>query len=190
MHYDDPAWERSGNIAGKWVDELFADQDKLREVGNFLVKHRPGTPMKFCDPRDGYYNIIFRMEFQDGGSAVIRFPEPGVNVFPEKKVRNEVAAIRRKYIARHLFRKLAKDRRLTSSSNHDDGPFKLWCDDLRPANVLLNADLQAVEVSSRTPHRPNSHLRHHGGCYSIGLSIGQKEWRLGLEITKIVYEPF
>ena len=54
---------------------------------------------------------------------------------------------RRKYIARQLFCRLSKVRRLTAStSNNDTGPFKLWCDDLRPSNVLLNVDLQIVGV--------------------------------------------
>ena len=40
---------------------------------------------------------------------------------------------RRRYVARHLFAKLA-------AGNHvnDDGPFKLFCDDLRPANILVD----------------------------------------------------
>ncbi|KAJ5614778.1 hypothetical protein N7528_008432 [Penicillium herquei] len=50
---------------------------------------------------------------------------------------------RRKFVARQLFYKLAKDKRLTK---FEDGPFKLWCDDLRPANILLNNDLQIVGV--------------------------------------------
>ncbi|OJJ69053.1 hypothetical protein ASPBRDRAFT_57598 [Aspergillus brasiliensis CBS 101740] len=54
---------------------------------------------------------------------------------------------RRKYVARQLFRKLAKDRQLTASTcDCDSGPFRLWCDDLRPSNVLLNADLQVMGV--------------------------------------------
>ncbi|PWY80878.1 phosphotransferase family protein [Aspergillus sclerotioniger CBS 115572] len=54
---------------------------------------------------------------------------------------------RRKYIARQLFRKLSGDRRLTSPTQHpESGSFRLWCDDLRPSNVLLNADLQIVGV--------------------------------------------
>lgn len=53
----------------------------------------------------------------------------------------------RKYVTRQLFRRLARDHRLTASTlNRDFGPFKLWCDDLRPSNVLLNADLQIVGV--------------------------------------------
>lgn len=52
---------------------------------------------------------------------------------------------RRKFVARRLFRKLAKDKRLTNSSL-EDGPFKIWCDDLRPANVLLNENMHIVGV--------------------------------------------
>ncbi|KAM3541950.1 hypothetical protein ARSEF1564_005119 [Beauveria bassiana] len=47
----------------------------------------------------------------------------------------------RKYVARHLFQKLASEKRLLSGK-YDKGPFKLWCDDLRPSNILLDANLQ------------------------------------------------
>ena len=50
---------------------------------------------------------------------------------------------RRKFVARQLFCKLAKEKRLTRFEN---GPFKLWCDDLRPANILLNENLHIVGV--------------------------------------------
>ncbi|GES58539.1 phosphotransferase family protein [Aspergillus terreus] len=52
---------------------------------------------------------------------------------------------RRKFIARKLFLKLAKNKRLTNPSL-EKGPSKTWCDDLRPANILLNEDLQIVGV--------------------------------------------
>lgn len=32
------------------------------------------------------------------------------------------------------------------SSTNDHGPFKLWCDDLRPANILINENLQIVGI--------------------------------------------
>lgn len=31
-------------------------------------------------------------------------------------------------------------------TNTDNGPFKIWCDDLRPPNVLINENLQIVGV--------------------------------------------
>lgn len=52
---------------------------------------------------------------------------------------------RRKFLSRQLFRKLAREKRLTNPSL-EKGPFKIWCDDLRPANVLLNKDMQIVGV--------------------------------------------
>ncbi|KAJ5466998.1 hypothetical protein N7475_004750 [Penicillium sp. IBT 31633x] len=310
MKYDDVAWERSEYITDKWVDGIFAEESTLRAIGQFIVKYRRGIPVELCDPRSGYFNIVFRMKFQDGGSAIIRFPKPGATMFPEEKVRNEVAVMRyiqnhtsipvlfilhwgtkeesplglgpfiiveyihhdmnltkalnmpelrvedrprldpnietsklemlygqfadillqlnkvslpqigsleqiddfnykvtrrplsihmnelvrlgtmprseladstfqlsssyleslaemhidhlkhqrndavdsaidcqRKYVARKLFHKLVRDHRLnTSTSDYDAGPFKLWCDDLRPSNVLLNKYLQIVGV--------------------------------------------
>ncbi|EAW19201.1 uncharacterized protein NFIA_091600 [Aspergillus fischeri NRRL 181] len=49
---------------------------------------------------------------------------------------------RRKLVARYLFRKLAREHRLTERlASFDKGPFKLWCDDLRRADILLNEEL-------------------------------------------------
>ncbi|GKZ96535.1 hypothetical protein AnigIFM59636_011050 [Aspergillus niger] len=52
---------------------------------------------------------------------------------------------RRKYVARQLFYKLAKEKKLFNLC-HEHGPFRLWCDDLRPGNVLLNDDMQVTGV--------------------------------------------
>jgi hypothetical protein len=52
---------------------------------------------------------------------------------------------RQKYIARYLFRKLSLEGKL-SDPEHDSGPFKLWCDDLRPANFLVNSNYELVAV--------------------------------------------
>ncbi|PKY04497.1 hypothetical protein P168DRAFT_236361, partial [Aspergillus campestris IBT 28561] len=48
----------------------------------------------------GAFNVSFRMKFEDGGSALIRFPKLGATMFPEENVRNEVAVIR--YIQEHI----------------------------------------------------------------------------------------
>ena len=52
---------------------------------------------------------------------------------------------RRRFVARQLFSKLASDSQLVSSKN-DHGPFKMWCDDLRPAHILINENLQIVGI--------------------------------------------
>lgn len=52
----------------------------------------------------------------------------------------------RRYIARHLFAPLAAKKYITDS-NHNTGPFKLFCDDFRPSNILVNkASLQITAV--------------------------------------------
>ncbi|OAQ68096.2 protein kinase-like protein [Pochonia chlamydosporia 170] len=307
MRFDDVAWEESENIESAWVKAIL-QETSLRAIGQFIVKHRQGIPTELCDPKAGAFNVHFRMKFQDGGSAVIRFPKPGCTMFPEEKIRNEVAVMkyiqdntsipvpfilhwgtkeesplglgpfiimkyidhdtdvgkvldmpeldwrerprldphvdpnklevlyrqladvllqlsklefptigsleevdeftwearrrplsihmnelvrlgtlprdklpnetygascdyfealaqlhidhlkhqrndavdseidcRRKYIARRLFQGLSKQRKLASST-FTNGPFKLWCDDLRPSNILLDANMQIVEV--------------------------------------------
>ncbi|KAJ5704465.1 hypothetical protein N7447_004382 [Penicillium robsamsonii] len=52
---------------------------------------------------------------------------------------------RRKFVARQLFRKLAREKRL-SDLPFEQGPFKIWCDDLRPGNVLLHENMQIAGV--------------------------------------------
>ncbi|KAI2789115.1 hypothetical protein POX_e07143 [Penicillium oxalicum] len=46
---------------------------------------------------------------------------------------------RRKFVARRLFQRLAQEGKLMDPS-HDNGPFKLWCDDLRPSNVVVDGN--------------------------------------------------
>ncbi|KAJ5104785.1 hypothetical protein NUU61_002132 [Penicillium alfredii] len=54
---------------------------------------------------------------------------------------------RRKFVARHLFRKLAHERKLTERwEPFDKGSFKIWCDDFRPANVLVNDAKKIVGI--------------------------------------------
>lgn len=48
---------------------------------------------------------------------------------------------RRKYVARCLFRKIAHN----ISTEYCHGPFRLYCDDFRPSNVLV--DLQTFQIT-------------------------------------------
>ena len=51
-----------------------------------------------------------------------------------------------KFTARQLFRNLATGRRLTPYPLESDNGFRLYSEDFRPANVLLNKDLRVVGV--------------------------------------------
>lgn len=51
---------------------------------------------------------------------------------------------RRKYVARHLFCKLAAEKRLDHFPEFEHGPFRLFCEDLRPGSVLVTKDTDFV----------------------------------------------
>ncbi|KAJ3484020.1 hypothetical protein NLG97_g7159 [Lecanicillium saksenae] len=283
MQGDDVAWEESERIDRVWRHSLF-EESTLKAIGRFIAKHRQGVPTELCEPLGGAFNVMFRMKFIDGGSAVIRFTKPGSTISlcaplgtqeesppnigpfiimeyinhemdmvevlnmpgrtrdnrpilnPDidkavlKSLYAEVAKIllqlaklefpvigaleeteewswevtgrplslplnelvrvgtlsrdklptttfrstseyleglaalhidhlaaqrndavdskmdcQRKYVARQLFQKLAREKKLLSAE-HDKGPFKFWCDDLRPSNILLDANLHIVGV--------------------------------------------
>ncbi|KAF2741758.1 phosphotransferase family protein [Sporormia fimetaria CBS 119925] len=98
MQFDHAAWERSDEIFDTWKAKL-VKVETLRELGHFISKHRGGVAEELCKPERGAYNVTIRMLFRDGGAAIMRIPCPGVHMFPEEKVRNEVAVMR--YLAEH-----------------------------------------------------------------------------------------
>jgi len=98
MNFDDAAWERSDAVFDAWKGKLY-EEETMRAVGNLIKKHRGGVPKELFAPQRGAYNVTVRMLFGDGGSAIIRIPCPGVHMFPEEKVRKEVAVM--KYISEH-----------------------------------------------------------------------------------------
>lgn len=52
---------------------------------------------------------------------------------------------RRKYIGRHLFKKLASEKQL-HQPELENGPFHVWCDDFRPGNILVDKDCRILAV--------------------------------------------
>lgn len=98
MQGDDVAWEESDRIEREWRESLLTTPTMLA-IGNFVAKHRQGVPQEIGPLKAGAFNALFRLTYLDGGSAVIRFAKPGRTMFPEEKIRNEVATIR--YIQDH-----------------------------------------------------------------------------------------
>ncbi|CAG8007851.1 unnamed protein product [Penicillium salamii] len=93
FYFDDAAWEKSDEVEMSWRAYLF-DGDIYNEIGVFLAEHHhPRQWSDFKLFRIGGYNSSFLMTFTDSktGGAILRFPLPGVHMFPEEKVRNEVS---------------------------------------------------------------------------------------------------
>lgn len=93
LAYDDKAWERGTIIYKRWYKYLEEDEP-FNAVGRFLATHF--YPREWCEFDIfalGGFNICFQMVFTDNTTAIIRFPFPGIVMFPEEKVHNEVRAM-------------------------------------------------------------------------------------------------
>lgn len=93
MFFDDVAWEKSDEVFEAWKKRLF-NEDTFHAVAMLVRKHRGGIAEELWDPVCGAFNVCLRLIFQDGGSAIIRFPTPGRVMFVEEKIQTEVAAMR------------------------------------------------------------------------------------------------
>ncbi|KAK3302830.1 kinase-like domain-containing protein [Chaetomium strumarium] len=86
-------------ISSGSADPAHPDNKRDREYGMypdrlFIHKYRPGIPQRFGRIVRGSYNAIFPLFFTDGTAAALRVALPGVNAFPDEKVRVEVATMR------------------------------------------------------------------------------------------------
>ncbi|KFX87302.1 hypothetical protein V490_08362 [Pseudogymnoascus sp. VKM F-3557] len=98
LPFDDVAWEQSDNVYEEWRTKLLKPEN-LTEIALSVAKYHLGTPVEVRTPLTGAYNAAVVIDFRGGGSTLIRFPKPGRVMFPEEKVRNEVAVMR--YIQAH-----------------------------------------------------------------------------------------
>ncbi|UNI23869.1 hypothetical protein JDV02_009662 [Purpureocillium takamizusanense] len=96
MLKDDLAWEKSDEQVDAWERALH-NAETYRAIGILILKYRPGDPLELHRPIRGGYNIIFRLQYKDGSSAVMRIPHKGAVKFPDEKVGYEVATMR--YVA-------------------------------------------------------------------------------------------
>ncbi|KAJ5463074.1 hypothetical protein N7475_008018 [Penicillium sp. IBT 31633x] len=94
MRYDDAAWEISDRVADAWALYIL-DLKIFQKIGNFLLEHHQASDaVEFTILQTGAFNTALQMNFERTRAAIIRFPLPGAIMFPEEKVRNEVAAMR------------------------------------------------------------------------------------------------
>lgn len=116
----------------------------MNESGEWTVQKRPFTfnMNRLAQFSNIPHNIFSQQRFDN---AADYFEELARQHFLHLELQRNDAVIdeadcRKKYIARCLFRKLSRD----ISREHCNGPFKLYCDDLRPDNVLVDESRFAV----------------------------------------------
>ncbi|SPQ23206.1 52151c35-bda9-4ffa-8e26-67eb9443bfa5 [Thermothielavioides terrestris] len=84
--------EELDGLLQRKLDLLF-EKNRMMDIFNFIIKHRPGTPVRPHQSVRGSYNAVFGVEYTDG-HAILRVPLPGSVAFGDEKVRAEVATMR------------------------------------------------------------------------------------------------
>ncbi len=98
MLFDHVAEEQQEKNFSLWVQTL------LRKSPEYLAMqlagtHRAGKPTAACLWRNGSFNICYRVKYEDGFNAIVRFAALGRTIYRREKVDNEVAIM--KYLGRY-----------------------------------------------------------------------------------------
>ncbi|KAJ6024778.1 hypothetical protein N7540_005575 [Penicillium herquei] len=123
---DDFTWEVAGRPLSLYMNELV-------RLGTFPRSELPLAATKF-DTASSYFSALANLHI----SHLIYQRNDSVESADD---------CRRKFVARFLFRKIVQDSHLRDQWLYfENGPFPLWCDDLRPGNVLVDSDLNTAGV--------------------------------------------
>ncbi|KAI1410869.1 phosphotransferase family protein [Hypoxylon sp. FL1857] len=98
MDKDDIVWQKLEEATDEWEKSL-QSTEMYRAVGNVILKYKDGQADLMHPLIRGGYNVVYRLEYKDGSSVIMRIPIKGVVAFPEEKIRYEVATMR--YVAAH-----------------------------------------------------------------------------------------
>ncbi|KAJ5705905.1 hypothetical protein N7536_001594 [Penicillium majusculum] len=93
MYFDEVAWDKSDEELSTWKTTLLTS-DSMKRITTLIKTHRKGIADQLFTPQKGSFNMIIRLRFIDGASAIIRFPIPGYSIFPEEKLHHEVSVMR------------------------------------------------------------------------------------------------
>ncbi|KJR86276.1 uncharacterized protein SPSK_02455 [Sporothrix schenckii 1099-18] len=94
----DLVWEKLDEPIDDWLAAV-RTSDVYRSVAHFILKFKPGNAVEMHRAFKGDYNVVYRLEYSDGTSVIMRIPiNDGVPAtFQDEKVRYEVAVMR--YVA-------------------------------------------------------------------------------------------
>lgn len=98
MYFDEVAWDKSDDELSTWKTTLLTS-DSMKRITTLIKTHRQGIADHLFTPQKGSFNMIIRLRFIDGASAIIRFPIPGYSIFPDEKLHHEVSVMH--FLERH-----------------------------------------------------------------------------------------
>lgn len=194
-----PSFDRIGSLAGDCSSSTSTSRSAI------IIKDRPSTlnmnehvqlgnfprsklPSSTFDTASSYYQMLAEIQLvhlsTQRNDAVESEEDCG-----------------RKYVARQLFRRLASTSRLSNSNSNNSNtpdtdtgpPFKLFCDNLRPTNILLDENMRIVASSTGStpmPHPQSSPTVRPGGCCWRCPRSGRGGSRTGLPPISRVLRRF
>ncbi|KAM7183340.1 phosphotransferase family protein [Rhypophila sp. PSN 637] len=98
MPKDDQVLDSRNKAVEEWINYARSDE-VCQKVCNFIISLRckDGRAKKMHHVIKGGYNLVYRLEYEDGHSVVMRVPIKALVPFPDEKVVYEVSTMR--YIA-------------------------------------------------------------------------------------------
>lgn len=72
-------WEKLDKDTEQW-DRTSRTRDTYQAVGDFIMKYKKGQAEVMHPAVKGGYNDIYRLEYRDGSSAIMRVPIKGTYV--------------------------------------------------------------------------------------------------------------
>lgn len=76
MDKDDLVWQRFEEGVDEW-EKSTRTNETYRAVGKLILRYKDGEPEVMHLAIRGGYNIVYRLEYQDGSSVVMRVPIKG-----------------------------------------------------------------------------------------------------------------
>lgn len=76
MDRDDLVWQKLDEDTEQW-EKSIRTKEIYRAVANLILKYKDGQPEQMHPAVRGGYNTIYRLEYKDGSSAIMRIPIKG-----------------------------------------------------------------------------------------------------------------
>lgn len=73
---DDLVWQKLEEDSDAWYESV-RTKETCGKVGNFMLKYKDAKPELMHTVIRGGYNVVYRLEFEDGTSLIMKVPIKG-----------------------------------------------------------------------------------------------------------------
>ncbi|KAF7900390.1 uncharacterized protein EAF01_007692 [Botrytis porri] len=98
MHFDSVAQKEQERNFMVWFQRLLQSEPE-QTACRLAGKHRPGNGLTAVRWKTGGYNVTYRVTYDDGFQAIVRFAALGQSLYRTEKVENEAIVLQ--YLRKH-----------------------------------------------------------------------------------------